>query len=144
MLAAGVLGGVPHQGFGRSMKVGREEIVGLVVALRRYLDGDDAADLARWDRVLGTIAERIADLPHVTVQRQFNPAHPIPRLRVNLDETALGFSAYDAVNRLLEGDPAIAVAQDRAEFATVSIDPHGLTDDEADTVASCLRAVLTA
>ena len=41
----GRLAGVPHQGFGRSMKVGREEIVGLIVALRRFVAGSDEADL---------------------------------------------------------------------------------------------------
>src|SRR5215211_1714990 len=35
LLDSGRLVGVPHQGFGRSMKVGREEIVGLITALRR-------------------------------------------------------------------------------------------------------------
>ena len=39
LLANGVLRGVPHQGFGRSMKVGREEIVGLLVALQRFAAG---------------------------------------------------------------------------------------------------------
>lgn len=40
-IAEGRVAGVPHQGFGRSMKVGREEIAGLLAALRRFAAGSD-------------------------------------------------------------------------------------------------------
>ena len=51
LLDAGRLAGVPHQGFGRSMKVGREEIVGLITALRRFAAGSDEEDLQRWQQL---------------------------------------------------------------------------------------------
>src|SRR5262249_35850724 len=38
----GVLKGPPHQGIGRGFKVGKEEAVGLMVALQRYLQRDHA------------------------------------------------------------------------------------------------------
>src|SRR6185437_6671409 len=40
LIADQSVAGIPHQGFGRSMKVGREEIVGLVTALRIFAAGD--------------------------------------------------------------------------------------------------------
>ena len=45
----------PQQPVGRIVKVGREEVVGLVVALRRYAGLDHAAQAARWR----ALAERI-------------------------------------------------------------------------------------
>ena len=51
LLDSGRLAGVPHQGFGRSMKVGREEIVGLITALRRFAAGSDEEDLQRWQQL---------------------------------------------------------------------------------------------
>ncbi|MGI9252146.1 MAG: aminotransferase class V-fold PLP-dependent enzyme, partial [Thermomicrobiales bacterium] len=47
-IAEGRVAGVPHQGFGRSMKVGREEIAGLITALRRFAAGSDETDFQRW------------------------------------------------------------------------------------------------
>jgi D-glucosaminate-6-phosphate ammonia-lyase len=142
LLADGRLRGVPHQGFGRSMKVGREEIVGLVVALRRYAAGNDEDDAARWRGLLQTVATALDGLPHLTLAHRCSPERPVPVLAIDLDEAALGFSAYDAVNRLRAGQPAVAVAESRAEFGTILVNPQGLTEDEAGIVGRRLAAVL--
>jgi len=141
-LADGSLRGVPHQGFGRAMKVGREEIAGLIVALRRYAAGDDADDLARWDRLLDVIATRLRDLPGVTVTRRLAPRYPVPQLWIDLDEGMLGYTTYDAINILLEGDPAIAIGESHAAAGTLVVNPHSLSDAEAEIVARRLDDVL--
>ena len=141
-LADGRLGGVPHQGFGRSMKIGREEIVGLVVALQRYAAGDDAQDAARWRARLARVEESLSGLPGVTLTHRFTAERPVPRLELAVDQAALGMTAYDVVNRLFDGEPAIAVGEGRAELGTIIVDAQGLTDDEAAIVGRRLRAVL--
>jgi L-seryl-tRNA(Ser) seleniumtransferase len=141
MLQSGALAGVPHQGFGRSMKVGREEIVGLVTALQRYAAGDDDQDLACWNRRLDIVEDSLGEVPDVQVQREMVKSQCLPMLRLDLDEGRLGFTAYDALNRLLSGTPPIAVAESRAEFGTLMVNPFGLTEDEAATVGDRLREV---
>jgi D-glucosaminate-6-phosphate ammonia-lyase len=144
LLAEGRVRGVPHQGFGRSMKVGREEIVGLITALRRYAAGSDDVDAACWSGLLDRIAELIGEIPGVTLTKAFNPRKPIPLLTIDLNETQLGLTAYDAVNQLLTGDPPIAVAESRAELGSLAVIPMGLTPDEAEQVGRRMREVLTA
>jgi D-glucosaminate-6-phosphate ammonia-lyase len=144
LLAEGQVRGVPHQGFGRSMKVGREEIVGLITALRRYAAGSDDVDAACWSGLLDRIAELIGEIPGVTLTKAFNPRKPIPLLTIDLNETQLGLTAYDAVNQLLTGDPPIAVAESRAELGSLAVIPMGLTPDEAEQVGRRMREVLTA
>jgi L-seryl-tRNA(Ser) seleniumtransferase len=144
MIASDQLRGVPHQGFGRSMKVGREEIVGLVTALRRYVAGSDDADRAHWSGLLDIVARHLDGLAGVAVCQVDNRNRPVPLLRIELDEAALGLTAYDAVNRLLTGDPAIAVAESYAEFGRLAVNAQGLTEQEADTVGRRLREVLAA
>jgi L-seryl-tRNA(Ser) seleniumtransferase len=141
-LADGSLRGVPHQGFGRAMKVGREEIAGLIVALRRYAAGDDDEDLRRWNCLLDVIAARLTDLPGASVSRRLDPRYPVPQLWVELDETALGWTTYDAINALLEGAPAVAVGESRAADGILVVNPHSLSDAEVDSVAERLEAVL--
>src|SRR5215218_6757721 len=82
LLSEGQVRGVPHQGFGRSMKVGREEIVGLITALRRYAAGSDGADAACWSGLLDRIAELVGEIPGVTLSKAFNPRKPIPLLTI--------------------------------------------------------------
>jgi L-seryl-tRNA(Ser) seleniumtransferase len=143
MVESGRIRGVPHQGFGRSMKVGREEIVGLITALQRYVVGDDEADLRRWSRHLDVLERALGEVRHVTMARQLSARHPIPMQWLQLDESALGITAYDVINTILRGDPAIAVAESRAEFGTIVVNPHVLRADEAEIVGTRLREVLT-
>jgi L-seryl-tRNA(Ser) seleniumtransferase len=143
LLAGGALRGVPHQGFGRSMKVGREEIAGLVTALRRYVAGDDAADVARWHGLLDIVADTLGTVPHACVERVQPAPHAVPQLALTLDEAALGMTAYDAVTALLDGNPAVAVSESRAEHGVLIVNPHSITDDEAAIIGQRLREVLT-
>ena len=143
-LSDGRVGGIPHQGSGRSMKVGREEIVGLLVALQRFVAGSDEEDLARYQRLLDPIEEALVGAPGVTVCRHL-PAHkPVPSLRIDLSGDNVGPRAYDLVNRLLDGEPAIAIDQAYAEFGRLVVTPMGITDEEAQTVARRVREEILA
>jgi len=144
LLASGHLAGVPHQGFGRSMKVGREEIVGLITALRRFAAGSDEEDLERWQRRLDPIEQALEGIPGIRVSRHLPQRKPVPSLRIELEGDCAPTRAYDLVNRLLDGEPAIAADQSYAEHGRLSINPQGLTAEEAAAVARRLREVLTA
>ncbi|MFN8677001.1 MAG: aminotransferase class V-fold PLP-dependent enzyme [Thermomicrobiales bacterium] len=144
LLTSGVLRGIPHQGFGRSMKVGREEIVGLLVALQRFAAGSDEADLERMQRLLDPIEAALADVAGISVARHVPPDKPVPSLRVTICGDDPGERAYAVVNRLLEGEPSIAVAQSYAEFGQLAVIPQGITPDEAEGIATRLRQELLA
>lgn len=138
----GELRGIPHHGVGRSMKVGREEIAGLVVALRRYVAGDDAADLARWEAMLEEIAAPLREIAGLRVHCEVGRRQPVPLLAIDLDPVVIGFTAYEALNRLMDGDPAIALAESRAEFDTLMVNPVALGDEDVAIVRDRVRDVL--
>jgi D-glucosaminate-6-phosphate ammonia-lyase len=142
LLDSSLLAGVPHQGFGRSMKVGREEIVGLITALRRFAAGSDEEDLQRWQRHLDPIEQALAGIPDIHVSRYLSHRKPVPSLRIELEGDCAATRAYDLVNRLLDGEPAIAIDQSYAEHGRLSINPQGLTAEEATVVARRLREEL--
>lgn len=139
----GEVRGIPHQGLGRAMKVGREEIAGLVTALRQYAAGSEAADVACWNDMLETVAESIRDLPGIEVHRHIDPEHPVPQLWIGLDAGRLGCSAYDAINALMDGEPAVAVSESRAEFGTLIVNPMVLDSSEAEVVAHRLKSLFS-
>lgn len=134
--------GIPHQGMGRAMKVGREEIAGLITALQLYVVGSDDADFRRWTAMLDQIAEGVRPLPGVRLEHHVDPTQPVPKLSLTLDAATLGFGAYDAINALLAADPAIAVAESRAEFDTIIINPMVLSEAETEQVRQRLAEVL--
>ena len=57
--------GRPYHGIGRPLKVGKEEICGLMVALRLYAQEDQAATSRRWFEVLEVIESLIAVEPAI-------------------------------------------------------------------------------
>lgn len=144
LLTSGVLRGVPHQGFGRSMKVGREEIVGLLVALQRFAAGSDRDDLERMQRLLDPIEAALEEVPGVSVARHIPVDKPVPSLSVTICGDDAGERAYTVVNRLLDGEPSIAVAQSHAEFGRLAVIPQGVTADEAGYIATRLHQELLA
>jgi seryl-tRNA(Sec) selenium transferase len=124
------------------MKVGREEIVGLITALRRYVAGSDEADLARWERLLDPVAQALEGVAGIRVSRVV-PAHkPVPFLHIDVDGDHEGVRAYAVVNALLAGEPAIAVDQSHAERGRIAVNPQGLTEEETPVVAARLREEL--
>ena len=81
LIGSGAIAGVPHQGFGRSLKVGREEIVGLLTALERYVAGSDDEDARVWTERLDIVAAALGDVDGVVVTRRCPPDRPIPCCR---------------------------------------------------------------
>ena len=102
----------PFGGIGRGMKVGKEEIVGLVAAVERYLSLDHEAERreldARAERVSGVLGG-VAGLSCETVVPEI--ANHVPHVVVRWSEADLGLTSEDAVARLLEGDPPVAVSR---------------------------------
>jgi len=140
----GELRGIPHQGLGRSMKVGREEIAGLITALREFVAGDDDADRQRWEGLLAGIAAPLEGIDGVCPRIAAGASQPVPQLRIELDEAVLGVTAYDVVNRLLDGEPRVAVSESRAELGEIGVNPIVLTESEAQIVQQRLVEVLGA
>lgn len=126
--------GVPQHGIGRGFKAGKEEILGLLVALERFTAGDDAADAAACRARLSAIADVLAGLN--SVRTEIVPAERAPLLAVTLDPAA---RATDAVLRLRAHDPAIHVGERRLADGVVLIDPQSLHPDDDALLARALR-----
>jgi L-seryl-tRNA(Ser) seleniumtransferase len=136
--------GIPHQGLGRSMKVGREQVAGLLTALRLFLAGDDATDRSRWLRMLRHIAEGLVVRPGLSPRAGLDVRiadGAVPILWIDIEANTLGFTAYEAVRRLLDGSPPVAATESYAESGRIGINPLVLTEAEADQVRDRLAAL---
>jgi L-seryl-tRNA(Ser) seleniumtransferase len=100
----------PSLGIGRGMKVGKEEMVGLLAAVERYLKLDHEAERREW---AGRVAEMIGVLSRVPGldARCDVPeyANRVPHLVLGWGEGAGWPSAGQVVKSLRDGDPPIAV-----------------------------------
>jgi len=101
----------PNAFIGRPMKVGKEEMVGLMTAVRWYLDQDHEALMSRYEAQVRYAIDVLGALPHVTALRCFpsEAGQPMPRAEITLDGGALGLTGADLLARLREGSPSIAL-----------------------------------
>lgn len=130
------LRGVPHHGIGRGFKAGKEEIVGLLAALDRFVKADDAADNAALEARLKNIAAALAGLDVKLVPAQQTGRVPVLEIAI---ADALAVSA-----RLQRGDPPVHLSERHATRGVLTLDPQVLLPEHDAPLAAALRAVLTA
>ncbi len=145
MIAAGEITGAPHHGIGRQMKVGKEEIVGLLVALQRYMERDHAADHAAWECRMHTLRDGLAGIPGVTVEvvGAFSKAGAVPCAVIRIDEDATGITAYRMLEELQEGEPRIFLNEERAWQGIIGANPMCLGDDDMPKIVSRFREIIS-
>jgi D-glucosaminate-6-phosphate ammonia-lyase len=132
--------GSPNAGFARAMKVSKENMVGLLAAVKRYIGLDHEAKRERDEAVVARWCGEFGALPGVRAERVFpnEAAQPLPRVKLTLDPAA-GLSGEALAQRLMDNEPAIAVA---ATSDGVYVNPWLLTDEEVDIVGAAIRRAL--
>lgn len=104
--------GSPNQGFGRPMKVGKEEMMGLLAAVERYLTLDHKAREQYCETVVSDWCEAFSTIDGVTVERDFpnEAGQPLAWCLVTIDAEKCGITRDEVIQALLDGTPSIAVA----------------------------------
>jgi L-seryl-tRNA(Ser) seleniumtransferase/D-glucosaminate-6-phosphate ammonia-lyase len=135
-----------HRNFlGRPMKVGKEEVVGLLKALELYVHKDVAAEKRAEMRRLSHIEAALQDVPHVTTRyRRDEAGRDITRLQVVLDEPAVGKTAFDVAAAMRTDSPAVVFRRYYERQGILYIDPRNMRGGEEAIVAEKLRRVLGA
>jgi D-glucosaminate-6-phosphate ammonia-lyase len=144
-LVSGRMPGPPHHGMGRPMKVGKEEVMGLVVALRRFLERDFVAERRAQEARLQVISEAVQGIPGVTARVLDDSAspRPYPTLLVTLDEQTVERRVEDVINALIEHEQQpIGVSQNFLHLRALGIVATTLKPGEEEIVARRLREEL--
>ncbi len=129
-----------HRGIGRTMKAGKESVVGAMAALESWEKRDhDAVRRAEEARVALWMRE-LADINgvRITAHRDWT-GNPITRARIAIAPGTTGFHAWELAARLAGRTPGIVVRDDLVERQELYLDPCNATDAEAAAVAVAVR-----
>jgi uncharacterized pyridoxal phosphate-dependent enzyme len=110
MVANALLNNSPHEDtIGRSQKVGKEEIVGMVKALELYLAEDHDALAKEWQERLEGISREITKIPGVSTSF-FVPdiANHVPHMRITWD-ARISLTPEQASKVLRNSSPSIVI-----------------------------------
>ncbi len=111
LVANALLNNSPHEDtIGRSQKVGKEEIIGMVKALELYLKEDHDALNKEWQSRLDGIAREVTKIPGVTTDF-FTPdiANHVPHMGINWD-TRVKVTPAEVAHALRSGSPSIVIS----------------------------------
>jgi L-seryl-tRNA(Ser) seleniumtransferase len=144
LVSFALLNNSPHEDtIGRSQKVGKEEIIGMVKALECYLQDDHDALNQEWQRRLELISAQVTKVPGVTT-RFYVPdvANHVPHMEI-LWDAKISASPKEVVNALRQGNPAIVLSAGD-DSPHVSMNSFMLQPGEEKIVADAMVAVLKA
>ncbi|WP_144185469.1 aminotransferase class V-fold PLP-dependent enzyme [Elioraea rosea] len=130
-----IKGAAPPHGIGRGFKAGKEEIIGLLVALERFASADEAAETAALEARLRAIAARLDGLNSVRATLSHSGRAPV--LVVALEPPT---RAASAVAALLSQDPPVHVGERRVAEGVLLVDPQSLQPEDDTTLAAAIRA----
>ncbi len=141
LIASARLNGPPNSDtIGRGMKVNKEEMLGMLVALDLYLKKDHDQERREFDKRAETIQTGVADVPGVKAET-FVPevANHVPHVRISWDAALQGLTAAEVVKALRDGEPSIGT---RSEGGALVIGVWMMRAGEEKIVARRLRQVL--
>jgi L-seryl-tRNA(Ser) seleniumtransferase len=94
----------------RAMKVGKEEIVGVLTAIETWTKLDLDELNKQWSRRVERIAKLVGTVPGVTTEIDIpEGGNSYPTLTVSWDEESFGFTVADCDRELRDGEPRIEV-----------------------------------
>ncbi|MFN8635771.1 MAG: aminotransferase class V-fold PLP-dependent enzyme [Chloroflexota bacterium] len=134
--------GSPNQSIGRPMKVGKEEILGILAAVEWSLSQDEAAVLAGYEAVVQGWLAGLEGIEGVTAMRGYpsEAGQPHGRAIVQIGP-ASGLSRDEVADALWNQNPRIAVAKVGED--AIALNPQTLEPGEDRLVLDALRGVLT-
>jgi L-seryl-tRNA(Ser) seleniumtransferase len=141
LIAAARLSAPPRGGnIGRGMKVNKEEIVGMYVALEKYINQDHDAEWKMWESKIDSIKTAVNSVEGVTTEISVPPiANHTPLLFIKWDESKVKTNNKDLMLKLRNGSPSIEVM---ANGTGINITVFMLQEGEEKIVAKRVREEL--
>lgn len=142
IIAGAKANAAPNMGIGRSMKIGKEELAAVVVAVETAVGVDQAELLAGYERVVDSWIASLQGIPGVEVERAFpsEAGQPHSRVKLRLDPAST-MTARRLEQALWDADPRIAVLA--LDEHTIAMNPQTVEPDEETLVSDGLVRALS-
>jgi L-seryl-tRNA(Ser) seleniumtransferase len=125
----------------RGMKVNKEEMLGMMVAIENYIKRDHEAEWKEWERRAGAIVDSVKDLPSLKSEIYVPEiANHTPHLRITWDAASIKLTPDEVRKQLREGQPSIETTPTNKNELLMTV--WMLQPGEAQIVARRLRSVL--
>lgn len=152
LLEAAWANSAPHHAFGRSLKVGKEEIMGMLAAVEMWVKRDHEAEWKTWRSWLDQIAASVQRVDGVTTSVKEPPKDQLsnrtPQLNIQWDAAKIGITGTEVHKLLTDTEPRIILASGNGTrpsnmASSVSVVPYQMMPGDVKVVADRLYNVLS-
>lgn len=148
---AAYLNSAPHHAYGRSLKIGKEDVMGMLAATEMWFQRDHQAEWEQERSWLETIARQVEEVPGVRTEiiQPTGRSNQSLRLQVHWDGSRLGIGGSEVSDLLFTTAPRIALPggtgspREGMEESSVSIVAWMMQPGDDRTVGARLSEVLS-
>jgi uncharacterized pyridoxal phosphate-dependent enzyme len=137
----------PHHGYARALKIGKEEAMGMLMAVEMWMKRDHKAEWQTWMTRLDQVAKRLSSVPGVTttIRETKELSNRTPSLQVRWDSAKLGITGQALARHLMNTEPRIAIPPSGGPNGEtgVSVVAYMLSPGDEKIVADRLHEVLS-
>lgn len=132
------LRGLPQHGIGRPCKVGKETVIGLLVALQRFVAESDDSRRRRFQGLTERLRAGLNGVAHATVQVT---GGSVPKVELHVAADAPR-NAMDLCVELERGDPSVYTDPSRVKAGVVVFNPWCLREGDPEKIAARVKPLL--
>jgi L-seryl-tRNA(Ser) seleniumtransferase len=134
------LKGLPRDGIGRGFKAGKEEIVGLITALRIFASKDHEQESRMFESMTKEIADRLGSVPGICAKNlSVTETRPIPLTEVKFLNAKDVGELLRIEMKIRSKNPPVYLSTSRVEEMVLQVNPFNLQDDDIDIIVQRIR-----
>lgn len=140
-ISAARANGAPYQRLARALKVGKEEIAGLLRAVELFVGRDHDAYSRAWERTVADWIQALNRVPGLEAVRDYpnEAGQSVPRVRVSVNRYEVELTSAELVARLWDRNPRICVLS--GDEDTFYMTPETLLPGESDVLLAAVEEV---
>jgi L-seryl-tRNA(Ser) seleniumtransferase len=134
--------GIPRHGIGRGFKVGKEEIVGLITALRLYAETNQV-ETNQYERIVINLSQALEKVPGV--KATFLPPSKnrlLPCTEIRFTNANHVSDMINIIERLHSNKPPILTDESRMEEMILLVNPFNLTEQDVGIIAQRIKEIM--
>ena len=132
----------PHQFIGRSMKVAKEEVIGLLTALQIFMEEDEEEENARYQAMMQRVVDALIEVPGLKVQVEHDGYdYTVPSARMNFTRDWTGPTPSEVFEEMASGEEPVYLS-DLGNPDDLTVIPTNLDDEDVEKVIVRVREAL--
>ena len=136
------LNNAPYATAARGQKVSREEIAGILAALRTFVDEDEEAETQNYKRQMEFVVDLVAEVPGVRAVVEHDYDHYIPHAVIYFTPRWKGPDMETVRDILMAGNPRVYVSPTFGPDPGIQFDALNIQEGELEIAADCVRRTL--